>query len=222
MVFSANYQDSLKRQINALSAHPLDPRVRAKLSDLSYKLSDRCPPRFCRAFLWGLPDKVSSIEAGSAINAKTGHEAFKTSLIFTGQGAQLTVGIVATIRINRAPSLYAPKQAQVLAALRHGATARPASGPRVLECAGTYDLVRLDVKAVHPYLDATSVGEDVFIAYYNSPASVTVSGSSALLAGLVETIKADSLFTRILQVEVTYHSHHMRSTVSHHGDLLKL
>ena len=54
LVFSANDQASLKRQVETLSAHLLHPRVRIKLSDLSYTLAARPFPPLLSGLRVGL------------------------------------------------------------------------------------------------------------------------------------------------------------------------
>ena len=80
--------------------------------------------------------------------------------------------------------------------------------------------VGLSAKNVQSYLDAVGGREDVAIACYNSTTSVTLSGPSASLTELVETIKADGHFARILQVDVAYHSQHMSEIASYYENLL--
>lgn len=91
LVFSANDMDSLKRQISTLSAHLLNPRVKVKLSDLSYTLSERRSRHFCRAFLLSYPAKsghASKIAVEEAQFSKISQEATRIGFVFTGQGAQ--------------------------------------------------------------------------------------------------------------------------------------
>ena len=49
------------------------------------------------------------------------------------------------------------------------------------------------------------------VACINSPTSVTISGDLSAITELEETLKAKALFTRKLDVEVAYHSHHMEN-----------
>lgn len=91
LVFSANDEDSLKRQVNLLSQHAVDPRVNFKLSDLSYTLSARRSRHFCRAFLSCHPNPsgfVDHIPTNLVQYAKKPQSLPKIAFVFTGQGAQ--------------------------------------------------------------------------------------------------------------------------------------
>lgn len=91
LVFSANDEDSLKRQIDLLSQHAVDPRVSIKLSDLSYTLSARRSRHFCRAFLPCHPNPsgcVDDIQTDIAKYSKKPQSPPKVAFVFTGQGAQ--------------------------------------------------------------------------------------------------------------------------------------
>lgn len=91
LVFSANDEDSLKRQIDFLSQHAADPRVNIKLSDLSYTLAARRSRHFCRAFLSCRPNPsgcVDHIQPDFAKYSKKPQNPPKIAFIFTGQGAQ--------------------------------------------------------------------------------------------------------------------------------------
>ncbi|KAG2003943.1 hypothetical protein GB937_009307 [Aspergillus fischeri] len=78
--------------------------------------------------------------------------------------------------------------------------------------------VGLGAQDVQPYIEG--VRTDVVIACYNSPASVTLSGSASTLAELEGTIKAAGHFARMLRVEVAYHSHHMTKIANRYEELL--
>lgn len=91
LVFSANDEDSLKRQVNLLSQHAVNPRVNVKLSDLSYTLSARRSRHFCRAFLSYRPNPsgfVDHIPTNLVQYAKKPQSLPKITFVFTGQGAQ--------------------------------------------------------------------------------------------------------------------------------------
>ncbi|ORY57854.1 lovastatin nonaketide synthase [Pseudomassariella vexata] len=64
--------------------------------------------------------------------------------------------------------------------------------------------------AVQPLIDALQA-EQVRIACYNSPSSLTISGDAAALSELETMIEQThpNIFHRRLQVDVAYHSHHM-------------
>ncbi|RDL31023.1 Lovastatin nonaketide synthase [Venustampulla echinocandica] len=304
LVFSANDDNSLKRQIEMVSAHLLNPRVKVKLSDLSYTLSNRRSRHFCRAFVLSYPTKTghaSKIRMDWARFAKIRQDALRIGFVFTGQGAQwsqmgaelvrmfpetakpvleeldgvlqeLPAGIkpewslleelteprssehlskpefsqplVTALQLAQlavleswnvraevvvghssgeiaaacSAGLMTPRQA-ILAAYFRGLASKDAiaTSPKGMLAVG------LGAKDVQPYIDAAKIGgEDVVIACYNSPASVTLSGPSSLLAELEGTIKADGHAARILRVEVAYHSHFMSKIANRYEDLLEV
>ncbi|KAF9696901.1 hypothetical protein EKO04_005128 [Ascochyta lentis] len=91
LVFSANDDDSLKSQIKALSAHLLDPRVKIKMSDLAYTLSERRTRHFCRAYATVFSGKTgyaSIIPNASIVSGHVPDKETKIGCVFTGQGAQ--------------------------------------------------------------------------------------------------------------------------------------
>lgn len=303
LVFSANDQESLKRQMERLSSHLLNPRVRVKLHDLSYTLSERRSRHYHRAFVLGRATNkgfVDRIPVESARSAKQSHDTTRLCLVFTGQGAQwpqmgaelvsmfpetagrmletldavlqeLPAGVkpdwslVRELTEARSPeSMSRPELSQPLVtALQLAQLAVLGSwqvAPDVVvghssgECAAACGAgiltpqqailvayfrglaakqavpaepmgmlaVGLGPEQVQPYLDAVAHarGEDAAVACFNSPASVTLSGPSALLTRLMETIKADGHFARMLRVELAYHSHHMSDIAHHYEDLL--
>ncbi|ROW10618.1 hypothetical protein VMCG_01994 [Cytospora schulzeri] len=66
--------------------------------------------------------------------------------------------------------------------------------------------VGVDVETVEKYLDPQS---KVQIACYNSPSSLTLSGTAAALKSLEERLKRDGHFARLLLVDAAYHSDYM-------------
>ncbi|KAI8932187.1 hypothetical protein NX059_011067 [Plenodomus lindquistii] len=66
--------------------------------------------------------------------------------------------------------------------------------------------VGLGADAVAPFLDQFASAGDAWIACYNSPSSVTVSGNKTTLEALATVIKAAGHFARLLQVDLAYHS----------------
>ncbi|PKX89973.1 polyketide synthase fmaB [Aspergillus novofumigatus IBT 16806] len=302
LVFSANDMDSLKRQIATVSAHLLNPRVKVKLSDLSYTLSERRSRHFCRAFLLSYPTKsghASKIAVDEAQFSKTPQEARRVGFVFTGQGAQwsqmglelvrtfpetakpvleqldsvlqeLPVGLrpewsllqeltegrssehlskpefsqplVTALQLAqlavlkswnvRPEAVIGHSSGEIAAACSAGlitprqailnAYFRGLAGKSVLETSPKGMMaVGLSAKDVQPYIEGVSTaGADVVIACYNSPASVTLSGSASTLAELERTIKAAGHFARMLRVEVAYHSHHMTKIANRYEELL--
>ncbi|KAH8703520.1 hypothetical protein BGW36DRAFT_393834 [Talaromyces proteolyticus] len=65
--------------------------------------------------------------------------------------------------------------------------------------------VGVPVEALKPYLEGTSVE----IACFNSPVSLTLSGTRSELSQIESAIKANGLFARMLQVNAAYHSKYM-------------
>ncbi|KAE9577643.1 Reducing polyketide synthase PKS2 [Colletotrichum fructicola] len=61
---------------------------------------------------------------------------------------------------------------------------------------------------VQPMIDALKE-QQVRIACYNSPSSLTISGDVAALGELEKNLEEKQMFNRRLQVETAYHSHHM-------------
>ncbi|GIK06546.1 putative PKS/NRPS-like protein biosynthetic cluster [Aspergillus viridinutans] len=302
LVFSANDVDSLKRQIATVSAHLLNPRVKVKLSDLSYTLSERRSRHFFRAFLLCYPTKsghASKIAVDEAQFSKTPQETTRIGFVFTGQGAQwsqmglelvrtfpeiakpvleqldsvlqeLPVGVkpegslveeltearssqhlsepefsqplVTALQLAQlavleswnvrpetvighssgeiaaacSAGLITPRQA-ILNAYFRGLAGKSAlaTSPKGMMAVG------LSAKDVQPYVEALETARrDVVIACYNSPASVTLSGSASTLAELEATIKAAGHFAQMLRVEVAYHSHHMTQIANRYEELL--
>ncbi|KAI4865388.1 hypothetical protein F4820DRAFT_469755 [Hypoxylon rubiginosum] len=78
--------------------------------------------------------------------------------------------------------------------------------------------VGLGADQVEPFLAKHS---NVWVACFNSPSSVTVSGKREALEALAEDIKAAGHFARILQVDLAYHSPLMRTIGDEYGRLLQ-
>lgn len=67
--------------------------------------------------------------------------------------------------------------------------------------------VGLGAEQVQPYLEKHS--GDAFVACFNSPGSVTVSGKKAALDAIAEEVKGAGHFARLLLVDLAYHSRFM-------------
>ncbi|KAK1975925.1 hypothetical protein LZ30DRAFT_785922 [Colletotrichum cereale] len=328
LVFSANDEDSLRRQIEAISTHLLDPRVSIDLADLSHTLSERRSRHFFRASVLARPTlngKAGSISMDAVRYAKRPQGAARIGFVFTGQGAQWsqmgadlirtfpeTAGAMVkeldavlqglpaearpawtlleelttprTVEHLRKPEfsqplvtalqlclatlldswgvraevvvghssgeiaaacvagLITPAQAILAAYFRGYAAAADDDDDADAAGTGTTEelggrkgmmAVGLGAEKVRPYLDATTpakgsdsgtgstLNKEVFIACYNSPSSVTLSGPVALLADLAETIKANGHFARMLQVDLAYHSRHMSDIARRYEGLLQ-
>ncbi|KAK2628215.1 hypothetical protein QTJ16_002861 [Diplocarpon rosae] len=61
---------------------------------------------------------------------------------------------------------------------------------------------------------------EVRIACFNSPSSLTISGDEAALDELQVLIEAKQMFNRKLQVDVAYHSHHMKLVADEYSETL--
>ncbi|KAJ5952535.1 polyketide synthase [Penicillium vulpinum] len=79
--------------------------------------------------------------------------------------------------------------------------------------------VGLGVEALTPYL--TKYELDAWIACFNSPSSLTVSGRLAALESLKDDIQADGHFARLLQVDLAYHSELMNTIGEEYEILLQ-
>lgn len=74
---------------------------------------------------------------------------------------------------------------------------------------------------LQPMMDAVKrKQQEVRIACYNSPSSLTISGDAAVLADLERVIEEEQpeMFRRRLQVDVAYHSHHMNLLADEYRD----
>ncbi|TLS22252.1 uncharacterized protein PpBr36_10074 [Pyricularia pennisetigena] len=86
LVVSANNQDSLRRNIDALERHLLNPAIEVRLSDLAYTLSERRTHHFNRAFT--VTRATDQIEWNAFSSDKTRAAGRRIAMVFTGQGAQ--------------------------------------------------------------------------------------------------------------------------------------
>lgn len=112
-----------------------------------------------------------------------------------------------------------PEEAITVAYLRGYAAKKT---PKSLEPLGMM-AVGLGAQEVQPYLDrfreqGNAVAPE--IACYNSPLSVTVAGTVSALRLIGQAINADGYFTRLLQVDLAYHSSHMADITTAYGKLL--
>ncbi|KAL2069921.1 hypothetical protein VTL71DRAFT_14600 [Oculimacula yallundae] len=85
LIFSANDDTSLKKNIHNLSSHLINPAVSVDFDDLAYTLSERRSRHYHRGFL---VTKTTSIAQGSVIFGKKQSSPPRIGFIFTGQGAQ--------------------------------------------------------------------------------------------------------------------------------------
>jgi acyl transferase domain-containing protein len=78
--------------------------------------------------------------------------------------------------------------------------------------------VGLGPEALEPYL--AKYKGDAWIACYNSPSSLTISGRRPALEALQDDIKAEGHFARLLQVDLAYHSELMHAIGEEYEQLL--
>jgi len=64
--------------------------------------------------------------------------------------------------------------------------------------------------------------KDVRIACFNSPSSLTISGDEPAIDELQAILQKKQMFCRKLQVDVAYHSHHMKLVGKYYRDALRL
>lgn len=83
---------------------------------------------------------------------------------------------------------------------------------------GSMMAVGMSVRDIDPYLAALRTGR-ANVACINSPSSITVSGDNAAIEELETVLQDKEVFTRWLNVDVAYHSHHMDPIA---GEYLKL
>lgn len=76
----------------------------------------------------------------------------------------------------------------------------------------------IGAEGITPYLHG--VGQSVQIACYNSPSSLTLSGTVDALAKVQKQLSEDSVFARMLQVNLAYHSTFMQEISHGYTDLL--
>ncbi|XDG09707.1 hypothetical protein ABKA04_009322 [Annulohypoxylon sp. FPYF3050] len=77
--------------------------------------------------------------------------------------------------------------------------------------------VNLSPETIAPYMKGKT---DIWIACYNSPSSLTISGKRPALEMLAEDIKAAGNFARLLQVDLAYHSELMGAIGDEYSNLL--
>ncbi|KAJ5101357.1 hypothetical protein NUU61_003579 [Penicillium alfredii] len=78
--------------------------------------------------------------------------------------------------------------------------------------------VGLGPDGAQPFIEKYS--GSAWVACFNSPTSVTISGRKAVLESLAEDIKAEGYFARLLQVDLAYHSKLMHPIGVEYKDLL--
>ena len=76
------------------------------------------------------------------------------------------------------------------------------------DISGSMLAVGLSENDVQKYI--TDFQDNVVVACVNSPASITLSGDQKALEEVQQSLDAEGIFNRILNVDAAYHSHHMR------------
>ncbi|KAL6817690.1 reducing type I polyketide synthase [Trichoderma camerunense] len=281
LAFSASTEDALKRNIHAISAHAVNPRVNISLNDLAYTLSERRSGLFYRAFV---PTQSLDFPITSAIYGKVRSQKPRISFVFTGQGAQWSqmgsalltafpsaVNLVkkmdAVLQSMSAP--FAPEWS-LLTELTEPRTSETMRRPEFSQpLVTTLQLVLLDIlsdwgvkpvsvighssgeiaaavasglltpedaikvaylrgqaakdahSAIKVGMLAVGVNSDMIkdyidpkddlvqVACFNSPESLTLSGTVAALERVQQRLKADNKFARLLHVDMAYHSKYM-------------
>ncbi|KAK4223155.1 hypothetical protein QBC38DRAFT_58577 [Podospora fimiseda] len=281
VVLSANDAGSLKGNIQALTNHLVNPRVRARLDDLAYTLSERRTKLWHRAFV---TTSNTEFEESDFYVSRKATSPPKIGFVFTGQGAQwpqmgrdllsffpeITRTVLGELdavlqaqpeapkwsllseltESRTADHLRQPEFSQplvtalqlVIVAILESWGVKPSSvvGHSSGEIAAAYAsgfldragaikaafyrgraavnrkadaepnvgmlAVGLGADAVAPFIEQSKYAGNVWIACFNSPSSVTISGRKATLEALAEDIKADGHFARLLQVDLAYHS----------------
>ena len=84
----------------------------------------------------------------------------------------------------------------------------------------TVDLSSSDVEGIIATKLSSETDEHVGIACINSPSSITVSGDRAAVEALHRIFKTNDVFSRLLRVNVAYHSPHMQSVAEIYGKAL--
>lgn len=278
LLISANDAKSLKSNIENLCNHLANPRVKVKLSDLAYTLTERRTKLWHRAFI---TTHSTEIQENDFTVGKRGSNTPRISFVFTGQGAQwpemgrdlvkyfpwtrtILEELDSTLQAQVDPpswslvkELTEPRSAEhlrqaefsqplvtalqlcIVAVLESwGVNPSSVVGHSSGEIVAAYTAGLLDresaIKAafyrgraavnrkseiesdvgmlavglgpndVQRFMDKYSDG--AWIACFNSPQSVTVSGRKPVLESLAEDLKAAGHFARLLQVEMAYHS----------------
>nr|P0CU84.1 RecName: Full=Highly reducing polyketide synthase apmlA; Short=HRPKS apmlA; AltName: Full=Phaeospelide A biosynthesis cluster protein apmlA [Arthrinium phaeospermum]BBJ21455.1 highly reducing polyketide synthase [Arthrinium phaeospermum] len=171
---------------------------------------------------WSLVDELCEAREGAVLRLPE----FSQPLVTALQIAQLTVlshwGISATrvlghssgeIAAAVAAGLVRPEEAIKIAYLR-GLAAKFHQPDQPLGMLA----VGVSAEAVAPYLETEPT---VQIACFNSPTSLTLSGQQPDLVRVCDRLKADGHFARMLQVNLAYHSEHIRSIAEEYHSLLK-
>ncbi|KAK8135399.1 PKSKA1 [Apiospora sp. TS-2023a] len=171
---------------------------------------------------WSLINELCEARDGAVLRLPE----FSQPLVTALQIAQLAVlsdwGISATrvlghssgeIAAAVAAGLLRPEEAIKIAYLR-GLAAKSHQPDQPLGMLA----VGVSAEAVAPYLETEPT---VQIACFNSPTSLTLSGQQPDLVRVCDRLKADGHFARMLQVNLAYHSEHIRGIAEDYHCLLQ-
>ncbi|KAL3303878.1 putative polyketide synthase [Colletotrichum asianum] len=81
--------------------------------------------------------------------------------------------------------------------------------------------VRMSCEDAQRYLEDRAQRRDLGIACVNSPTSVTISGSAGDIDWLRDELKKSQVLCKILDVDIAYHSRHMKLIEEDYKDLIK-
>ncbi|KAK5055904.1 hypothetical protein LTR84_012454 [Exophiala bonariae] len=90
---------------------------------------------------------------------------------------------------------------------------------QVVKTKGAMLAVGLGERQISQYLEQVHCGT-ASVACVNSPSSVTVSGDESAVFELQKLLNDDSVFNRLLKVDIAYHSHHMKAVCGTFGDAI--
>ncbi|KAF5878019.1 putative polyketide synthase protein [Botrytis fragariae] len=289
LVFSANDEYSLKRNIKTLSGHIMNPSTSLHINDLAYTLSEKRSRLYYRGFV---VTKTSSIPEESVIFSKRKSNPPRIAFIFTGQGAQwsqMGQELLSTFpsarrvieqlddvlqalepppswkllteltQVRSSEALRLPEFSQPLVTalqlalievlrewniipqsvvghssgeIAAAAAAGLISSEDAIKIAyyrgqaakysnpgNSVGMLAVGIGAteIQKYLESL---ENVQIACYNSPNSVTLSGETAELNKAKELLEQDHVFSRSLLVNLAYHSSFMTDLAERYVEML--
>ncbi|PQE19486.1 Lovastatin diketide synthase protein [Rutstroemia sp. NJR-2017a WRK4] len=193
IVLSANDATSLKSMIQSLNTHLINPRVKVSLPDLAYTLSERRTRHWhpLQLCIFAVLDSWG-VKASSVVGHSSGEIAAAYAAGFLDRAGAIKAAFYrGRAAVNRKDEAEA--NVGMLA-------------------------VGLGTEAVAPYLEKYS--GSVWIACFNSPTTLTISGKKPALEALAEDIKTAGHFARLLQVDLAYHSQLMEVIGEEYDKLL--
>ncbi|KAK8058457.1 Acyl transferase/acyl hydrolase/lysophospholipase [Apiospora phragmitis] len=199
LVISANDETALKGSIKALSSHLLHPGVDLSLEDLVYTLSQRRSRLYHRAYSLQNDTRIRTDSFTSRKN--TGQEA-RIGFVFTGQGAEW------------------PMMGKDLLTAFPVARATVETLDRVLAGLSNPPAWSLTSLLMDDRSAAVTGSDTVQIACFNSPSSLTLSGTVQSLKEVMAAVQRDGHFARMLKVDMAYHSTYMSKTATEYARLL--